>query len=173
MIWCAKREEDLFHSQRGPGRRLAVSLLGFDGSLRLRMAGVLEVVDVVRRKVAHKAAAVPVTPNDGPSPIHATDFASYHPSILSTLTLDGLFAAIHEQLSIGETATPQELLSIFTHTAQPTWFSIGRWLRDGWVRWRAKEFMAVPCKTKSSSSRRVAFPLAHLTSGMGVIAFEG
>ena len=45
--WCAKREEDLFHSQRGHGRQLAVSLLGFDGSLRLRMAGVLEVVDVV------------------------------------------------------------------------------------------------------------------------------
>ena len=94
--WCAQREEDLFHSQHGHGRQLAVSLLGFDGSLclqmagvllqmagiLLRMAGVLEVVDVVLRKVAHKAAAIPVMPNDGPSPIHATYFASYHPSVL-------------------------------------------------------------------------------------------
>lgn len=129
--WCAQREEELFHSQRGHGKQLVVSLLSFDDSLRQRMAGVLEVVDVVLRKFIHKAAPVPVIPNDGPSPIHATDFALYHPSILSTLILDGLFAAIHEQLSIGETATSQELLSIFTHTAQPIWSSIGRWLKDG------------------------------------------
>ena len=48
-----------------------------------------------------------------------------HPSIPPTLTLDGPFAAIHEQLSIGESATSQELFSIYTHTAQPIWSSIG------------------------------------------------
>jgi hypothetical protein len=30
-----------------------------------------------------------------------------------------------------ETATSQVLLDIFTHTAQPVWSSIGRWVRDG------------------------------------------
>ena len=129
--WCAKCEEEIFHSQRGHGKQLVISLLSFEGSLRQRTAGVLEVVDVVLRKITRKAAAVPVMPNDDSSPIHATDFARYHPSILSTLILDGLFAAIHEQLSMGETATSQELLNIFTHTAQPIWSSIGRWLRDG------------------------------------------
>jgi gamma-tubulin complex component 5 len=129
--WCAEREEDLFHSQRGHGKQLVVSLLSFESSLRQRMADVLEVVDAVLRKLTHKAAAVPVMPNNGSSPIHANNLAFYHPSILSTLILDGLFAAIREQLSMGETATSQGLLSIFTHTAQPIWSSIGRWLRDG------------------------------------------
>jgi gamma-tubulin complex component 5 len=130
--WCAEREEELFHSQRGHGKQLVISLLGFESSLRQRMAGVLEVVDAVLRKITCRAAAASVVPtNDGPSPIHANDFTFYHPSILSTLILDGLFAAIREQLSMGETATSQELLSILTHTAQPIWSSIGRWLRDG------------------------------------------
>jgi len=129
--WCAEREEELFRSQRGHGKQLVVSLLSFEGSLRQRMAGVLEVVDVVLRRITQKAVAAPVMPNNEPSSIHANNFAFYHPSILSTRILDGLFAAIREQLSMGETATSQGLLSIFTHTAQPIWFSIGRWLRDG------------------------------------------
>jgi len=129
--WCAEHEEELFHSQRGHGKQLVVSLLGFESSLRQRMADVLEVVDAVLRKLTHKAVAAPVMPNHGPLPVHANDFTFYRPSILSTLILDGLFAAIREQLSMGETATSQGLLSIFTHTAQPIWSSIGRWLRDG------------------------------------------
>ena len=32
---------------------------------------------------------------------------------------------------MGETATSQELIDIFTYTAQPIRSSIGRWLRDG------------------------------------------
>ena len=157
--WCAKREEDLFHSQRGHGKQLVVSLLGFEGSLRQRMAGVLEVVDVVLRKITHKAAVVHVTPNDVPSPIHATDFTFYHPSILSTLILDGLFAAIHEQLSIGETATSQELLSIFTHTAQPVWSSIGRWLRDGMDAAEGEEIHGSPMQDEELFIEKGDVPL--------------
>ena len=129
--WCAEREEEVFYAQRGHGKRLVVSLFCFEGSLRQRMAGVLEVVTAVLRDIAHAAASAPLITNDEPPPIHANSLTSYHPSILSTLILDGLFAAIREQLSIGETATSQGLLSIFTHTTQPIWSSIGRWLRDG------------------------------------------
>ncbi len=157
--WCAKREEDLFHSQRGHGKQLVVSLLGFEGSLRQRMAGVLEVVDVVLRKITRKTAAVPVTPNDGPSPIHATDFTFYLPSILSTLILDGLLAAIHEQLSMGETATSQELLSIFTRTAQPVWSSIGRWLRDGMDAVEGEEIHGSPMQDEELFIEKGDVPL--------------
>ena len=157
--WCAKREEELFHSQRGHGKQLVISLLSFEGSLRQRMAGVLEVVDVVLRKITHKAAAVPVMSNEDPSPIHATDFALYHPSILSTLILDGLFAAIHEQLSMGETVTSQELLSIFTHTAQPIWSSIGRWLRDGMDAVEGEEIHGCPMQDEELFIEKGDVPL--------------
>jgi gamma-tubulin complex component 5 len=129
--WCAEREEEIFYAQRGHGKQLVVSLLGFESSLCRQMAGVLEVVDTVLRKITQRAVSAPVIPDNRPFPIHANDFNYYHPSVLSTLILDGLFAAIREQLSMGETATSQGLLGIFTHTAQPIWSSIGRWLRDG------------------------------------------
>ena len=129
--WCAKREEVIFYAQRGHGKHLVVSLLGFESSLHQRMAGVLEVVDAVLREIAHKAASARPIHNDAPPPIHANSFIFYHPSVLSTLILDGLFAAIREQLSMGETTTSQGLLGILTHTTQPIWSSIGRWLRDG------------------------------------------
>ena len=125
--WCAEREEEIFYAQRGHGKQLVVSLLGFESLLRQRMAGVLEVVGEVLRDITRLAASTPLIP----TPVHANDFTIYHPSILSTLILDGLFAAIREQLSMGETATSQEVIGIFTHTAQPIWSSIGRWLRDG------------------------------------------
>lgn len=156
--WCAEREEELFHSQRGHGKQLVVSLLSFEGSLRQRMAGVLEVVDVVLRKITHKAAA-PVMPNNGPPPIHANHFALYHPSILSTLILDGLFAAIREQLSMGETATSQGLLIIFTHTAQPTWSSIGRWLRDGMDAVEGEEIYGNPMQDEGLFIEKGDVPL--------------
>jgi len=129
--WCAEREEEIFKAQRGHGKQLVISLLSFESSLRQRMAGVLEVVGAVLREIIRKAAPAPLIPNDGSSPIHANDFTLCDPSILSTLILDGLFAAIREQLSMGETATSQLLLGIFIHTTQPVWSSIGRWLRDG------------------------------------------
>jgi gamma-tubulin complex component 5 len=129
--WCAERDEEIYNAQRGHGKQLVVSLLGFESSLLQRMAGVLEVVDAVLRDIVQKVASAPQPPNDGPSPLHAHDLTSYHPSILSTLILDGLLASIREQLSMGETATSQALLAILIHTAQPIWSSIGRWLRDG------------------------------------------
>ena len=156
--WCAEREEELFHSQRGHGKQLVVSLLSFEGSLRQRMAGVLEVVDVVLRKITHKAAALTM-PNNGPSPIHANHFAFYHPSKLSTLILDGLFAAIREQLSMGETATSQGLLIIFTHAAQPTWSSIGRWLRDGMDAVEGEEIHGSPMQDEELFIEKGDVPL--------------
>ena len=157
--WCVEHEEELSHSQHGHGKQLVVSLLGFESSLRQRMASVLEVVGAVLRKLTHKAVAAPVMPNDGPSPVHANDFTFYRPSILSTLILDGLFAAIREQLSMGETATSQGLLSIFTHTAQPIWSGIGRWLRDGMDAVEDEEIHESPMQDEELFIEKAEVPL--------------
>lgn len=53
------------------------------------------------------------------------------PSSLTTLMLDSLLVNVIERATMGDSVTSQNLMSVFSDTAEPLWRMIGKWVGDG------------------------------------------
>lgn len=122
--WCAEKETEIVHAQRGlTASPVVVSLLSFERSLQSRMSTTLVVLQDAL-KIFEPSLDEPRLPS-------VEQLRTLQPSVLSKQLLNCLLSATTSQLSIGETATAESLMDIFVHTAEPLWKKIGKWLKDG------------------------------------------
>ncbi|KAH9948797.1 Spc98 family-domain-containing protein [Amylocystis lapponica] len=127
--WCAEKEEEICVAQGGVEPPLVVSLLSLEKAVRDRFAATFTVLLDLLRDVAQRALRAP-----DPSPhIWALPHLPMRvpPSACAALLLDLLLAAAQQHSSMGDRATADALMRVFSDTAEPLWAMVGRWLRDG------------------------------------------
>ncbi|KAI0797115.1 Spc98 family-domain-containing protein [Abortiporus biennis] len=127
--WCSSHEEAIVAAQAGIGSPLPVSLLNLEKSIRDTFSEIFAVLLTIIRQVVQRATRSPEplieiwTFPDLPSRMA--------PAALTALLLNSLLSAARESSSMGDEITSAALVSVISHSAEPIWAMIGRWLKDG------------------------------------------
>ncbi|TDL29376.1 hypothetical protein BD410DRAFT_736245 [Rickenella mellea] len=112
--WCAEQENILLSAQIGGGSKLVVSLLVLEKAIRDTFSDTYPVLVQVLRHV-----------QDGHRRLKSS------PSAVASIILDRLFEAAQVRDSSGDVVTARALMRVFSHSAEPLWSMVGRWLHNG------------------------------------------
>ncbi|KAI0053720.1 hypothetical protein FA95DRAFT_1508286 [Auriscalpium vulgare] len=127
--WCAAKEQDICLANAGQGPPLVVSFLSLEKMLRDTFADTFDALLDIARLVLQRTSRTQDL--DVEVWTLAELPAKSPPSVVTALLLDSLLTAAQDHLLNGDIVTSDALMQVFMVTAEPVWFMIGQWLKDG------------------------------------------